>query len=125
MGAGGAARRVLIVEDEADLAAVLAAAVAYAGYEPVVSVDGAAVEAARRDPPALVLLDVQMPGMDGPQVCRRLKADPRTAHVPVVFVTALAPAILRAQLGDCPHEGVLHKPFALEKLLAAVRRHLP
>jgi CheY-like chemotaxis protein len=73
----------------------------------------------------VILLDVQMPGMDGPQVCRRLKAEPRTAHVPVVFVTALAPALLGARLGDCPHEGVLHKPFDLEELLAAVRRHLP
>jgi len=120
--AGG--RRVLIVEDEAGIAEVLADLLGDEGYETAVSVDGAALGAVADAPPALILLDVMMPGMDGPEVCRRLKADPRTAAVPVVFITALPPETLAARLGDCPYDDVLPKPFTLDGVLAVVRRHL-
>ena len=86
--------------------------------------DGAALATAHSEPPALILLDAMMPGMDGPEVCRRLTADPRTAQVPVVFLTALPTQALAARLGDCPHDGVLAKPFRLDDVLAVVRRHL-
>ena len=118
------AGRILIVEDEAGIAEVLADLLGDEGYAPAVGVDGAALAAARADPPDLILLDAMMPGMDGPEVCRRLKADPRTRHIPVVFLTALPPEVLAARLGDCPHDGVLLKPFHLDDVLAVVRRHL-
>ena len=106
----GGAGHILIVEDEPEIAELLAALLTDEGYAAVVSVDGAAVETARTDPPGLILLDVLMPGMAGAAVCRRLKADPRTAPVPIVFLTALLPHALGARLGDCPHDGLLHKP---------------
>ncbi len=118
------AGRALIVEDEPGIAEILADLLGDEGYETLVSVDGAALEAVAEAPPALILLDVMMPGMDGPEVCRRLKADPRTARVPVVFLTAMPPAILAVRLVDCPHDGVLPKPFHLDEVLAVVRRHL-
>jgi putative two-component system response regulator len=118
------AGRILIVEDEPAIAEILADLLADEGYETVLSVDGAALATAADDPPALILLDVMMPGMDGPEVCRRLKADPRTARVPVVFLTALPPHTLAARLGDAPHDGVILKPFTLESVLAVVRHHL-
>ena len=125
VGGGTASGRILIVEDEPGLAEVLTDLLGDEGYATAVSVDGAAALAAVvGDLPALILLDVMMPGMDGPEVCRRLKADPRTARVPVVFLTALPPETLAARLGDCPHEGVLPKPFTLDSVLAVVRRHL-
>ena len=126
MGSEGQAggRRVLIVEDEAGIAEVLSDLLGDEGYETAVSVDGAALAEVADVPPALVLLDVMMPGMDGPEVCRRLKADPRTARVPVVFLTAMPPAILAARLGDCPHDGILPKPFTLDGVLDVVQRHL-
>ena len=65
-----------------------------------------------------------MPGMDGLEVCRRLKTNLRTARVPVVFLSALPPHTLAARLGDCPHDGILPKPFTLDGVLAMVRRHL-
>ena len=121
---GVAGRRVLIVEDEAGIAEVLADLLGDEGYETAVSMDGAALAEAAGAPPALILLDVMMPGMDGPEVCRRLKADPRTAGVPVVFLTALPRETLAARLGDCPYDDVLSKPFTLDGVLAVVRRHL-
>ncbi len=121
---GAAGRRVLIVEDEAGIAEVLADLLGDEGYETTVSMDGAALAEAAGAPPALILLDVMMPGMDGPEVCRRLKADPRTAGVPVVFLTALPRETLAARLGDCPYDDVLSKPFTLDGVLAVVRRHL-
>jgi DNA-binding response OmpR family regulator len=116
--------RVLVVDDDPAVAETLVDILGDEGYAVATAVDGAALEAALADPPALVLLDVLMPSMDGPEVCRRLKADPRTAGVPVVFLTAVGDTALAARLGDCAHDGVLHKPFALAELLAVVHRHL-
>ncbi len=117
-------RSVLIVEDEPGIAEILADLLADEGYAPAVSVDGAALAAAHAAPPGLILLDAMMPGMDGPEICRRLKADPCTRHVPVVFLTALSPETLAARLGDCPHEGLLPKPFRLAEVLDLVHHHL-
>ena len=121
----GSGAHILIVEDEPAIAEVLAEVLADEGYRATVSVDAAALAAAAADPPDVVLLDVMMPGMDGPEVCRRLRADPRTAQVPVLFLTALPASVVAARLGDCPHEGLLGKPFDVDELLAAIRRHLP
>ena len=80
--------------------------------------------AARADPPDVVLLDLWMPGLDGAEVCRRLKADPRTRGAPVVFVTATPAALRRADLGACPYDAVLRKPFDIAEVLATVARLL-
>ncbi len=122
---GTASGRILIVEDEPAIAEVLVTFLAEEGYRATVSVGRAALAEVREDPPALVLLDVMMPGMDGPTVCRHLKADPHTAQVPVLFLTALPAQVVAARLGDCAHEGLLGKPFAFDELLAAIRQHLP
>ena len=116
--------RILIVEDEGPIAEILADLLAEEGYQATVSEDGAALAAALAEPPDLVLLDAMLPGMDGPEVCRRLKADPRTRHVPVVFLTAMPPDILAARLGDCAYDGLIRKPFRLVDVLATVERSL-
>ena len=119
-----ATRRVLIVEDDEPLAETLADMLADEGYQPVVSVDGDALDQARSQPPGLILLDVMMPGLDGTEVCRRLKADARTRQVPVVFLTVLSPEQVAARLGDCPYEAVIPKPYRLGQVLDAVHRYL-
>ncbi len=125
--AAEALARVLIVDDDDATRAYVRASLEAEGFE-IVEADNArrGLEALENedDAPDLILLDVMMPGMDGPEVCRRLKADPRTAAVPVVFITALPPETLAARLGDCPHDDVLPKPFTLDGVLAVVRRHL-
>ncbi len=119
-----AAGAVLVVEDDPHIAGVLTDLLEDEGYRVRLGVDGQALAAALADPPRLVLLDVMMPGMDGIEVCRRLKGDPRTRDVPVVFVTAMPTDVLSTRLGDTPYEGVIRKPFTLLDVLDTVQRHL-
>ncbi|HEX7238887.1 MAG TPA: response regulator, partial [Longimicrobiaceae bacterium] len=70
-----------------------------------------ALELARESSPDLILLDVMMPGMNGLEVCRRLRADPATAGIPVVFVTALSDAEDKLQAIEAGGDDFLTKPF--------------
>ena len=80
---------VLAVDDDPGALSALADALGTLGFEVVQAADGVtALELAREKLPDVVLLDVQMPGMDGFEVCRQLKADPDLLLVPVVFLTA-------------------------------------
>ncbi|HET8631139.1 MAG TPA: response regulator [Thermomicrobiales bacterium] len=115
---------ILVAEDDPDIAGVLREALAGEGHRVTVGAGGGAVAAARADPPDVVLLDLWMPGMDGAEVCRRLKADPRTRGAPVVFVTATPAALLRERLGDYAHEGLIRKPFDIGEVLDTVARLL-
>lgn len=81
--------KILLAEDEPDIQFVTRIALEDDGHQVVVVGDGlAALEAARREPFDVILLDVMMPRLDGLGVCQQLKADPRTRHVPVIFLTA-------------------------------------
>ncbi len=83
-------KTILIVEDEQDVLALVAEVIGGdSGYRIIQALDGPqALDLARRQRPDLVLLDVMLPGMDGFEVCRRLKADPETSGIKVVFVSA-------------------------------------
>ncbi|MBF0375099.1 MAG: diguanylate cyclase, partial [Alphaproteobacteria bacterium] len=79
---------------------------------------------ARAEAPDLVLLDVMMPGMDGYEACRRLKADPRTCHVPVIFVTSLDEEADEAHGLEIGAIDYITKPFSVPIVRARVRNHL-
>ena len=117
--------RVLAVDDHADNLVSLAALLR--GYLPGCQVatasDGPeALRLARSLQPDVILLDVQMPGMDGHQVCQALKADPATRHVPVVFLTALsATPASRVRALECGGDAFLSKPVEPGELMAQVR----
>jgi phosphoserine phosphatase RsbU/P len=84
----------------------------------------AALAIARRQVPDLILLDIMMPGIDGFEVCRRLKSDPATARVPVIFLSALdetADKVKGLQLGAVDY---VSKPFQAEEVIARVNTHL-
>jgi adenylate cyclase len=76
------------------------------------------------DKPDLVLLDVMMPGMDGYEVCRRLKANPETARIPIVFITAKTCAEDRAKGMEAGAIDYIHKPFDAPALIERVQAHL-
>src|SRR5688572_30732965 len=83
------AERIVVIEDEADILEVLQYNLAREGYRVVPCRDGEqGLQQIRDGNPDLVLLDLMLPGLDGLEICRRLKADPLTARVPVVMVTA-------------------------------------
>jgi two-component system phosphate regulon response regulator PhoB len=82
---------ILLAEDDPDILHMVAYKLRRAGFEVVEATDGvAALDACRREPPDLVLLDVRMPRMDGIAVCRELRAGPRTGDLPIVMLTARA-----------------------------------
>lgn len=94
-------------------------------YEVMFATHGtAALERAAARVPDLVLLDMMMPGMDGLEVCRRLRADPRTMDSPVIFLTAAHESELAAQALACGAVDFVAKPFHTAELLARVRTHI-
>ncbi len=81
---------VLIVDDVPDNLSVLHDALDESGYTVLIATSGeAALQRAAQGLPDVILLDAMMPGMDGFEVARRLKADPRTTHIPIIFMTGL------------------------------------
>jgi DNA-binding response OmpR family regulator len=113
--------RVLVVDDEPEILGLLMEALGNEGYLVATASDGeAALAAALAVPPALVLTDLLLPGIDGADLCRRLKADPRTRAVPVLIMTALASSLAAEALVDCPHDGAFAKPFSLIDLFATI-----
>jgi DNA-binding response OmpR family regulator len=122
--------RVLVIDDEAPIRLLCRVNLEAAGIEVTEAEDGTVgLESARAEPPDVILLDVMMPGMDGWQVFSELLNDERTAHVPIVFLTARAE--LRDQARGLELGGVdyVTKPFnplhlapLIEDLLARIER---
>jgi signal transduction histidine kinase len=118
------APRLLLVEDNADLRSFLAARLARR-YRVETASDGAAgLDVARRVRPDLVVTDVMMAGMDGFELCRRLKADPAFAATPVILLTARAGTEAVAEGLDAGADDYVVKPFALRELEARIAAHL-
>jgi two-component system cell cycle response regulator DivK len=113
--------RILVVDDDARNLRLAAAALEQAGHE-VLSAEGGAdgIEAARAHAPDLVLIDVQMPGMDGITALRRLRAEPSTATLKVVALTALAMKGDAERLIGEGFDGYLEKPIRYREFLASV-----
>ena len=122
----GAPPTVLVADDDARVRDLVALVLARGGLAVVQAGDGdAALALARRVRPALALLDVVMPGPDGIAVCRVLKAEPATAAMPVVLLTAAEGADVRAHAAAACADAYLTTPFSPAALLALVRRLLP
>jgi two-component system OmpR family response regulator len=114
--------RVLIVEDEAVIAEFVATELRFEGYEVRIERDGMrAMIAARQDEPDLVLLDRMLPGLDGLEVCRRLRT---TSDVPIIMLTAKGDTRDRIEGLNAGATDYLPKPFDVEELLARVAAQL-
>jgi putative two-component system response regulator len=117
--------RILAVDDTAASLKLLSDLLRNEGYDVRSAINGElALRSAAINPPELVLLDIRMPEMDGFEVCRRLKADPITAQVPVIFVSALTDTDEKLHGFELGAVDFVTKPFQREELLARVRVHL-
>ena len=114
--------KILVVDDTPLNVKMLADILAFKGYQVVTAASGAeALARIESDHPDLVLLDVMMPKMNGYEVCQKIRADPATAMLPVVMVTALDPAQERVKGIEAGADDFLSKPINQPELLARVR----
>jgi len=117
--------RILAVDDTPASLKLLSDLLAEEGYDVRSAISGElALRSAFADPPELTLLDIRMPGMDGFEVCRRLKADPATRDAPVIFVSAVLDTDEKVQGFELGAVDFVTKPFQRDELLARVRTHL-
>ena len=119
-------RRVLVVDDDEDILEVAQMSLEVVGGWTVTTAgDGQqALDVARREQPDAIVMDAMMPVMDGPTAAVALRADPATAGIPVVLLTASVQPAERAALAELPVAGVLGKPFDPMLLPAELSRLL-
>jgi CheY-like chemotaxis protein len=111
--------RILVVDDNEALRENLAEALELEGFEPVTAADGASAwRRLAEESFGAVLLDLVMPGMDGRELLRRIRAEPRLAELRVIVTTGYTGASARAGV---PADAFLHKPFGVRELLQALR----
>lgn len=117
--------KILIIEDQEDNRAILRDLLDAAGFSHVEAVNGLeGVKAAESERPDLILMDIQLPEIDGYEATRRIKADPALRSIPIIAVTsyALSGDEAKARAAGC--DGYVTKPFSPRQLLAKIREYL-
>lgn len=114
--------KIVIAEDEPDIRDLITFTLRFAGFEVIAGANGEeGYELAKREKPDLVVMDVRMPKMTGYEACRKIKADPEIAHIPVIFLSAKGQES-EIQTGlDAGAEEYLLKPFAPGDLTERIR----
>jgi len=119
---------VLVVEDEESLLQTLRYNLSRAGHDVRLCTDGrVALDMVMGNPPDLMLLDVMLPGMDGLEICRRVRAEvgnPAVSHLPIVMLTARDEEIDKVLGLEVGADDYVTKPFSMHELLARVKAHL-
>ena len=117
--------RILVVEDNERNLKLVRDVLQYAGYDITEARTGEqGVQLARANPPDLVLMDLQLPGIDGQQAMRQLRDDERTSHIPVVALTASVMNEVRARVLQAGFDGYLEKPISVRDLPGQVQAFL-
>ncbi len=115
--------KVLVAEDEPDIRMLTCFSLRYGGFDVVEAADGLeAVRLAEREHPDAILLDVRMPRMDGLTACKEIKANPKLAHIPIVFLSALGQD---AEIDNGKEAGAVAyilKPYVPDELIAQMRK---
>ena len=119
-------QRILVIEDQEDNRRIVRDLFTSVGYEIIEAVNGEeGVTAAAAHVPDLILMDIQLPGIDGYETTRQIKANPNLRHIPIIAVTsyALSGDDVKAYEAGC--NGYVAKPFSPRALLAKIREYLP
>ena len=117
--------KILIAEDHADQRKILGVSLAHAGFLPIALRSGeGVVDRARAERPALILLDIAMPGLDGYSVCRLLKSDPELRAIPVILMTTGANVRHRLAGLTLGADEVMSKPIDMRELILRIRVRL-
>ena len=118
-------KRILVIEDQEDNRRIVRDLLSSVGYEIIEAVTGEdGVTAAATHVPDLILMDIQLPGLDGYDATRRIKANPALRHIPIIAVTsyALSGDDVKAFAAGC--DGYVSKPFSPRALLVKIREFL-
>ena len=114
--------KVLVIDDERDIVALLRYHLEKAGFQCLEAMDGAtALRLIREQHPDLLLLDLMLPGMDGLEICRRLRQDATTARLPILMLTAKAEEVDRVVGLEVGADDYVVKPFSPRELIARIR----
>ena len=117
--------KILVVDDEPDALEILAFKLKESGYVPLFAKDGArALTAAREERPALIVLDLMLPEVDGLEVCKILRRDPMTATIPILMLTAKASEMDRVLGLELGADDYVTKPFSPRELVLRIRKLL-
>lgn len=117
--------RVLVIDDNPNNLAVLCDYLNNKGAEVLVKKEGeSGIETAIRKKPDIIILDILMPNMDGYETCRRLKSEPATQEIPVIFASALVETIDKLKGFEAGGVDYITKPFQVEEVLARIETHL-
>jgi DNA-binding response OmpR family regulator len=117
--------KILVVDDEPDALEVIAFKLKEAGYTPLTAADGLrAVALVREERPALVVLDLMLPQLDGLEVCKLLRRDPATADIPIIMLTARAAEMDRIVGLELGADDYVTKPFSPRELVLRIKKVL-
>ena len=119
-------KRILVVEDQEDNRRIIRDLLMSAGYELIEAADGEeGVRSAEAERPDLILMDIQLPVLDGHEATRRIKQKPELRHIPVIVVTSYALSGDEAKAIAAGSDAYVAKPFSPRQLLATIRKFLP
>ena len=118
-------KRILVIEDQEDNRRIVRDLLTSVGYEIIEAVTGDdGVSAAAAHVPDLILMDIQLPGLDGYEATRRIKANPALYHIPIIAVTSYALSGDDVKAFEAGCNGYVAKPFSPRALLAKIREYL-
>lgn len=120
------AKRILVVEDQEDNRRILRDLLDSAGFEMIEADDGQqALVAAEQHRPDLILMDIQLPVLDGYEATRRIKANPALKSIPIIVVTSYALSGDEGKAREAGCDAYVTKPYSPRQLLAKIREYLP
>lgn len=115
-------KRLLVIEDEVDLAEMVKLRLEANGYEILIAHDGQdGLDMARKERPDLIILDLMLPKIDGYKVCRMLKFDEKYKHIPIIMFTARAQELDKKVGYDVGADAYITKPFDAQALLQKIK----